>query len=142
MVVVMVMVVVKIVVKVIVMVMVVVMVVVEVMVLVMVMVMVMITDLITVTLINVVIFLVLVLTCVSDSHRHGYSHSKKRHYRHSVVRYRQAYYCSSCGHSYSFDTSPNTLTCYCSPFIRDRFPESINTDKRGRPTTASLKIKV
>ncbi|KAG8546083.1 hypothetical protein GDO81_019807 [Engystomops pustulosus] len=27
------------------------------------------------------------------------------------------------------------------PFIRDRFPENLNADKKGRPTTASSKIK-
>ena len=34
------------------------------------------------------------------------------------------------------------LFCSCSPFIRERFPESVNADKRGRPTTAGVKIKV
>lgn len=30
----------------------------------------------------------------------------------------------------------------CSVFIRSLFPENLNTDKKGRPTTASSKIKV
>ena len=40
------------------------------------------------------------------------------------------------------DSGSFFLLCPCSPFMRNLFPEDVSTDKRGRPTTASNKIKV
>ncbi|MGH0176268.1 UNVERIFIED_CONTAM: hypothetical protein FKN15_013403 [Acipenser sinensis] len=49
------------------------------------------------------------------------------------------------GYVMSFESVPTTVTdflpCNFSPFIQDLFPENPNAEKKGRPTTASNKIK-
>lgn len=42
----------------------------------------------------------------------------------------------------SLNTETDTSFPFNSAFIRNLFPENLNVDKKGRPTTASSKIKV